>query len=208
MARRGWVSAETAPGDWRRLSVFDDGWVEQPGLGRTFSVTRVRLRQFILLLAAVIVALAVMLGFTLVVTAIDDPPAGLVIAPLVVLVVVLVGAPIVLTRWRLADLRRTVDDVGQARAERRRGDQVRRAPGAPLLRRADTAAELAGWLEGARHVRLGDVRDASTSLDGRIHVVTVRFTDGTVRSYRSPDRRLVELLAPNVGTPSTRPARA
>lgn len=32
MARRAWVSAQTGPTEWHRLSVFDDGWVELPGL--------------------------------------------------------------------------------------------------------------------------------------------------------------------------------
>ena len=32
--RRGWVSAEAAPGTWKRLVVFDDGWVEISGFAR------------------------------------------------------------------------------------------------------------------------------------------------------------------------------
>ena len=45
MARRGWVSAQTAPEEWHRVWVFDDGWVELPALARTMSDTRDILRK-------------------------------------------------------------------------------------------------------------------------------------------------------------------
>ena len=35
------MAAETAPDEWRRLSVFDDGWVELPGFARSEQDVRV-----------------------------------------------------------------------------------------------------------------------------------------------------------------------
>ncbi len=85
-------------------------------------------------------------------------------------------------------------DQRQLRALNAAGREIRRAPGAPLFRRARTAQEFADWLEGEGHVRAGDIVDVASSRESDLHVVTVRLSDGSTRIYRSPDGKLTDLL--------------
>jgi len=197
------VAAETGPGEWRRLAVFDDGWVELPGMARSLSDTRSRLRTSLLALVGFVAALGVIAGISALLATVDDLPMIVAAVPLV-LTLALVGAAVVLSvRWRRRGVEQVRGDAEQAQRERRARLRITRAPGAPLFRRAGSATQLAAWLEGETHVAGDDVAAVDTAREGRVHVVTVVFVDGRTRAYRSPDAKLVELLGP-----ARRPPRA
>lgn len=196
MARRGWVAAETGPDQWRRLMVFDDGWVELPGMGRTMSDARNQLRRSLFLLGGFALALALIYGLTRLLALIDDPPSWLPFIPGLLILAVIVAGSVAVTRMRWRRVQQARGDVVQARAERQSGRRLTRAEGAPMWRRADTAEQLAAWLDGETHVRATEVTQVSCERDGEDHVVSVRATTGGERRYRSPDAKLAELLAP------------
>ena len=189
MARRGWVSAEVAPDVWRRLSVFDDGWVELPGFARSLSDTRAQGRSLLR-----VVALLVVLGAATYAADRLDLPAvvgGVLSAGLLV---VLLWSSVLAFRFRLANRRQLVADADQARAEK--AQRLRREAGAPLFRRADSARQFAGWIKGEVHVDGATVLGVEAAVEGDLHVVHVRLSTGDVRRYASPDRTLPKLLAP------------
>lgn len=196
MARRGWVAAETGPDQWRRLMVFDDGWVELPGFGRALSDTRNQLRRSLFLLGGFALALALIYGLIRLLALIDDPPSWLRFIPGGLVLALIFGGLVAVARMDWRRLRQTRGDAVQARAERRAGQRLTRAEGAPMWRRADTAEQLAAWLDGETHVRAADVTQVSCERDGADHVVIVRAATGAERRYRSPDAKLGELLAP------------
>lgn len=90
--------------------------------------------------------------------------------------------------------RQAREDLAQARAERARGRRLSRVSGAPMFRRARSAEQFAGWLDGDTHVRAADVVDVSSAVEQDQHLVTVRLASGAERIYRSPDPKLPELL--------------
>ncbi len=193
MARREWVSVEVEPGVWRRLVVFDDGWVELPGptqVGRGGRQRDVVAGVLLLTLLG-----APLLGFGAGLTIVDI--ARPVAVALLVLGVVVVGyALFLLGRNLLGDVRRARDEVRRARVDRAAGQSVRRRPGAPLLRRPTSARELASWIEGGVHVDAADVVGVDVLPATQPARVDVRLADGTTRSYASPDVTLPRLLTP------------
>ena len=198
MSRRGWVSAEDAAGDWWRLSVFDDGWVELPGFARAVSDTRAHLRELGLWIGAL-----VLLGVLSFVVA-GSPLAETGVPMLVSLAFVAVLVTAVVRTWvfRVRDLRQSAGDAAQVRRDRGTRPPVRRRPGAPLFRRARSSAEFAGWLDGVRRVALSEVAAVRVSGSGSRAdpvVVTVALTGGQTLAYRSPDRTLARLFAPWAG---------
>ncbi|WP_139982383.1 hypothetical protein [Nocardioides litoris] len=188
MARRGWVSAEVGPERWVRVVVFD----ELPGFARTLSDTRTNLRRSVLALAVVAVGfgLGSLLGRT------GHPE--LAVVPYAVALVALGWGAFHAYRARWRNDQQALDDAAQARAERARGERPRRAPGAPVFKRASSAAEMGSWLVGVTTVAAADVVDVTVADDptrGDHRVATVRLADGAVRAYTSPDRSLERLLA-------------
>ncbi len=171
--------------------VFDDGWVELPGFGRALSDTRSNLRRALLVLA-------VLFGAPLVggaLEAVGVPEVALV--PLYVLAVAALAYGVVLVvRAKLANFRQLDGDHAQARAEAAAEQRVRPAPGAPTRRRAESAAQFASWLEGAVHVDASHVSAVTCERVSGEHRAEVRLSDGTARTYRSPDSKLPRLLAP------------
>ncbi len=186
------MSAEVAPGTWRRLQVFDDGWVELPGLARSLSDTRGNLR-------GALTASGVFLGAFLVGRALDGlgaPTWTVVVSSLGSLGALLYGGYLA-TRAQFRNVRQTSADAAQARAERAAGQRLQVAPGAPRWRRADSAAQLHRWLVGAPLVAAAEVADVVTDAEPDrpgTHRAVVTLCDGTERTYRSPDARLSSLL--------------
>lgn len=202
MARRGWVGAQTEPDRWMRLVVFDDGWVELPGLARSMSAMRGNLQRAVRNLAIFVGALC---GAALIVKLTDriGLPAGWGTAAALALIVGAAGFVLVSgTRQDLKSLRRTQADFQQARADRASGVRIRRTPGAPLLRRADSAQQFADWLDGEVLVRAADIRAVAVSTEGEDHRATVTLTSGEQRTYRSPDAKLGALLGSFSSSPA------
>lgn len=192
MARRGWVSAEVAPGTWRRLQVFDDGWVELPGLARSLSDTRRNLR-------GALTAVGVFLGAFLVGRALDGAgaPTWTVVVTSLVSLGALVYGGYLATRAQFRNVQQTSADAAQARAERAAGQRLQLAPGAPRWRRAESAAQMHGWLVGVPLVAAADVVDVVTGAEPDrpgTHRAVVTLRDGTQRTYRSPDAKVSSLL--------------
>lgn len=156
MSPRGWVSAETGPEEWHLLRVFDDGWVEIPGFARTLSDTRANLRRALLGLVVLIGGLGVIALIAALLSRQDDPPVVLLFLPVLLAFALMLG----LWVWRLPvswrGSRQVVDDHRQAR-QRPATSRVRRAPGAPLFRRATTAEEYAGRIVGMTHLLATDI---------------------------------------------------
>lgn len=198
MARRGWVSAAqegTEPDDWYRLSVFDDGWVDLPGMARGTSTDRADLRVVLRVLG--VVALCG-LGIWAIQRSDAGFPSLLWVAQLV-LSMVAVGALVWFAIWRWSktprDWKQATGDLAQLRRERSQGRRIRRAPGAPWFSRPDNAVDFAAALEGVRLTRASEVTDVQLGRRGSEHLVTVRLVDGSTRSYRSPDDHLPRLLS-------------
>ena len=192
MARRGWVSAQTGPEEWHLLSVFDDGWVETPGFARALSDNRADLRRALLGLGILFGGLGMIWLMGSLLSKLDDPPLFLVLIPGVLLCALVIGLSVFRFRGYSRNSQQIGGDLRQA--QRIGASRVRRAPGAPLFKRAATAAEYAGWVEGETHVLASDIVDISAQRDGKLHVVTVRLADRPTRVYRSPDGKLTELL--------------
>ena len=195
--RRGWVSVEDAAGDWWRLSVFDDGWVELPGLARGLSDTRAQLRQLLFLVGGfgVLVLLSQLAG------RLDGigEPLSLVLS--VSALGLLLFSAVLIARFRARDRQQAAGDRAQAGTARAEGRQVRRRPGTPLLRRAHSSAEFAAGLDGVR--RVGGEQVSAVVLTGPEHagpaaplVVSVLLHDGSVLTYRTPDPTARTLFAP------------
>lgn len=197
MARRGWVSAQTGQDTWHRLSVFDDGWVELPGMARTMSDTRQNLRAK-LFGALIPLGILALLVVNAVLASRLDLPAVWLIVPGLLLALGLLGWSVYFSIFELRRGWRNRDqlegDRRQSRAMRASGRQIKRVPGAPLFRRAQTAEEFTRWLDGVTHVPVTGIVEVFAVLDGETHVVTVSLTGGRERKYRSPDARLPELL--------------
>ncbi|MEO9322638.1 hypothetical protein ABFT23_04055 [Nocardioides sp. C4-1] len=189
MARVGWVSAETSSGAWRRLSVFDDGWVELPGFARAMSDVRRNSRN-VLRTTGVAVLAGVL---TLLSSALGGPTWLTAIGALVVV------AALVRNAWQgTAASMRNATQLQQDAEERRReaaaGHVVRMRPGAPRWRRASSAAELHGWLEGGELVAASDIVEVVVEPGDDTTRVRVLLTDGSRRTYTSPDDALGRLL--------------
>lgn len=191
VARAGWVSAETASGAWRRLSVFDDGWVELPGYGRAMSDLR-RNRRDVLQNTGVALAAGVV---TLASSTLGGPTWLTLLGALVVL------AALVRNAWQSGTARsrnaaQLREDAEERRREAAAGHVVRMRPGAPRWRRASSAAELAGWLDGGELVSSSDLVEVvvETPADGAPTRVEVVLVDGSRRTYASPDAALARLL--------------
>lgn len=194
--RRGWVSAEDAAGDWWRLSVFDDGWVELPGFARGLSDTRAQLRQLLFLLGGfgVLVLLSQLAG------RFDGVgPLSLVLS--IGALGLLLFSAVLIARFRARDRQQADGDHAQAMAARRAGQRVRRRPGTPLFRRARSSAEFAAGLEGVR--RIGAEQVGAVVLSGPERpgpadplVLSVLLHDGSVLTYRTPDPVAREIFAP------------
>ncbi|QNG37809.1 hypothetical protein F1C76_15555 [Geodermatophilaceae bacterium NBWT11] len=194
MGRRGWVAAEDAAGDWWRLSVFDDGWVELPGFARGLSDTRSQLRQLLFLLAA-FTGLFVLGGL------LEDTAPALATGLRVAALVVLVGSTVQIARFRARDRRQLHGDLDQAAAARGAGRQVRARAGARLWRVAGSSQEMADALEGVRRVGSEQVSTVEVTAPDRPSesdpvVVVVRLHDGEQLTYRTPDRVAADLFAP------------
>ena len=146
--RRGWVSVEDAAGDWWRLSVFDDGWVELPGFARGLSDTRAQFRQLLLLLGGfgVLVLLSQLAG------RLDGVGGPLSLLLSTASLGLLLVSVVLMARFRARDRQQAAGDRAQAVAAREAGHRVRRRPGTSTLRRARSSAEFAGNLEGVRRV--------------------------------------------------------
>ena len=197
MARRGWVSVEDAAGDWWRLSVFDDGWVELPGFARGLSDTRAQLRQLLFLVGGfgVLVLLSQLAG------RLDGVGSSLSLVLSVAALGLLLFSAVLIARFRARDRQQAAGDHAQAVAARRAGRRVRRRPGTPLCRRARSSAEFAAALEGVR--RVGAEQVGVLVLTGPDHpgpadplVVSVLLHDGSSLTYRTPDATARELFAP------------
>lgn len=191
MGRRGWVAAEDAAGDWWRLSVFDDGWVELPGFARGLSDTRAQLRQLLLFLAG-FTALFVLGGL------LEDTAPTLAGVLRVAALVVLVGSAVQIARFRARDRRQWQGDLQQARTG---GQRVRARAGARLWRVAGSSQETVDALDGVRRVGSKQISTVQVTAPDRPSeadpvVVDVRLHDGQQLTYRTPDRTAVELFAP------------
>ncbi len=192
MSRRGWVSAADDDGNWWRLAVYDDGWIELPGAARGLSDTRAQIRRLAGLLAA-------FAGLAVAARLVGDAAAPLATVLLVAALAVLAVAVVQVARFRARDRRQRLGDRAQARAADQAGHRVRRNPGAPLFRRAGSSAEYASWLDGVHRVA-GDsvswIQVTEPSSPAEPVVLTVHRHDGAVSTYRTPDRTAVRLLAP------------
>ncbi len=190
------MSAEDAAGDWWRLAVYDDGWVELPGFARGMSDTRAQLRQLLFLVGAfgVLVLLSQLAG------RLDGVgPLSLVLS--VGALGLLLFSAVQIARFRARDRQQAAGDRDQALAAKAAGRRVRRRPGAPLLRRATSSAEYVSWLDGVRRVgaeQVGAVVVAGPERPGPTDpvVVSVLLHDGSTLTYRSPDATARELFAP------------
>ncbi|SDN52390.1 hypothetical protein SAMN05660199_00195 [Klenkia soli] len=194
MGRRGWVSVEDAAGDWWRLSVFDDGWVELPGFARGLSDTRAQLRQLLFLVGGfgVLVLLSQLAG------RLDGVGESLSLVLSVLALGLLLVSAVLIGRFRARDRQQAAGDRAQAA---RQAGRVRRRPGTPWFRRARTSAEFAAALEGVR--RVGAEQVGVVVLTGPEHpgaadplVVSVLLHDGSSLTYRTPDAAARELFAP------------
>lgn len=171
---------------------FDDGWVELPGLARSLSDTRRNLRS-------ALVALGLFVGGLAAGSALDalGAPEALVVACSVVALGGLGYGGVLALRAKLRQWGQSSGDAAQARTERETGRTVQAAEGSPRWKRADSAAEMAGWLEGEVLVEADDVVGVEAAEDRASHVrhrVVVRLRDGSTRTYASPDKRLPRLL--------------
>ncbi|MCO7218891.1 hypothetical protein [Klenkia sp. PcliD-1-E] len=196
MARRGWVSVEDAAGDWWRLAVYDDGWVELPGFARGLSDTRAQLRQLLFLVGAfgVLVLLSQLAGRL-------DGVGPLSFVLSAGALGLLLFSVVQVARFRARDRQQAAGDRAQAQAARAAGRRVTRRPGAPLFRRAASSAQYASWLDGVR--RVGAEQVGAVVLSGPEHpgpadplVVSVLLQDGSTLTYRTPDDTARTLFAP------------
>ncbi|WP_156250094.1 hypothetical protein [Pseudactinotalea terrae] len=196
MARIGSVGAAVVgsePESWYALQVFDDGWVEVLGSGRSAAGAREQLRGALVALGTVaalfaIAAITPYLGL-------DEQWSGIVGLVLGIVVVTVLVLQVVRQRGRLR--RRLADaraDWGQLQRARAAGQGTRRVPGAPTFKRATSAEQLAGWLTPVRLVRAAEVAQLTLTTHGEDAVAVATFTDGTARSWRSPDHKLHEFL--------------
>ena len=198
--RRGWVSVEDATGDWWRLSVFDDGWVELPGFARELSDTRAQLRQLLFLVGGfgVLVLLSQLAG------RLDGVGVALSLVLSVSALGLLLFSMVLIARFRARDRQQAAGDHAQAVAARRAGQRLRRRPGAPMFQRVRSSAEFAARLEGVRRVgaeQVGMVVLTGPARPGPADplVVSVLLHDGSALTYRTPDPTARELFAPWVG---------
>jgi len=194
MSRRGWVAAQTGPEDWHLLSVFDDGWVEVPGFARSLADTRANRRKALLVAGAVVGGIGLVWLVSWLLSRIEGLPLAVQVLPVLALLVLVVILNVWRARTALRNLRQVAGDQRQARRQKAAGFRITRTPGAPLFRRAKTAEEYAGWIEGETHVRATDVVEVAAVREDKMHVVTVRLSDGRSKVYRSPDGKLTELL--------------
>ena len=195
--RRGWVSVEDAAGDWWRLSVFDDGWVELPGFARGLSDTRAQVRQLLFLVGGfgVLVLLSQLAG------RLDGVGIPLSLVLSVASLGLLLVSVVLMARFRARDRQQAAGDRAQAGAARAAGRVVRRRPGTSTFQRARSSAEFAARLEGVR--RVGTEQVGMVVLTGPEHpgpddplVVSVLLHDGSALTYRTPDPTARELFAP------------
>lgn len=197
MRSRGWVSAEDAAGDWWRLLVFDDGWVELPGFARGMSDTRSQLRQLLVLVGAfgLLVLLSQLAG------RFDGVGPGVSGVFAVGALALLLFSAVQVARFRARDRQQAAGDLAQAQRALGTGRRVTRRPGAPLFRRAHSSAEYVSWVDGVR--RVGAEQVGAVALAGPEHptpadplVVSVLLHDGTTLTYRTPDPTARRLFAP------------
>ncbi len=191
------MSAEDAAGDWWRLAVYDDGWVEMPGFARGMSDTRAQFKQLLALVGGfgLLVLLSQLAG------RFDGVGPGASVVFAVLALGLLLFSAVQIARFRARDRQQAAGDREQALAAKAAGRQVRRRPGAPLLRRATSSAEYVSWLDGVR--RVGAEQVGAVVLTGPEHpgpadplVLSVLLHDGTTLTYRTPDPTARTLFAP------------
>lgn len=214
MARAGWVAAQAdIDGNtprWVRLSVFDDGWVEVPTLGRATAAARGNLRAALLTVGALVVGLALVWAALSVAGRIEG--VGATVLRVFTVLLLIGGFGTLLVRSFQQSVRqqaRWAADGQDLRRLKKDGGLPGRAPGAPLWRRARTAEEFSSWLTNTTLVRATDVSGITTipipvltdRADGPEAAVDVLLHTGSVRHYRSPDATLGTLLAPFAGHP-------
>ncbi|MGI8417423.1 MAG: hypothetical protein ACR2P2_14710 [Nakamurella sp.] len=199
MAKIGWVSAAeegTSPERWYRLNVFDDGWVDFPGLARGLSDARSNLKSSLWMLLGlvggiVVVALVVLLG--------SSVGGGLGTAIVIAAVVLFFGGAITLQvrqfRTRKRDRAQSSGDAQQWRELRAAGQSPRRRPGIKLFTRVTSAQQYVDVITNVRLTRAVDVAGVSCSTVGADIVARVQLQDGSTRIYRTPDRKIVQLLS-------------
>jgi hypothetical protein len=197
MSKRGWVAVEDPAGDWWRLVVWDDGWVELPGFARGLSDTRAQLKQLLALVGGfgLLVLLSQLAG------RFDGVGPGASVAFAVLALGLLLFSAVQVARFRARDRQQFAGDRQQALAARAAGQRPRRRPGAPLFRRATSSAEYVRWLDGVRRVgaeQVGAVVVAGPERPGPADplVVSVLLQDGSTLTYRTPDATARTLFAP------------
>lgn len=195
MGRVGWVSAaEDGTDDWYRLSVFDDGWVDLPGMARNLSDVRANLRKTVLLLALLLGAIGGALLLTRWTASNDGPMVVSILVP-VVLLAVFVYIAIRMGRMKSRDWRQRSADADQARRFSDQGRQLQRAPGTKLFSRVHSAQAMADALINIRLTKASDIAAVTVTEHDKQFAAVVEFVDGSTRRYTTPDRTITDLLS-------------
>lgn len=194
MARVGWVSAaEVGTDDWYRLAVFDDGWVDLPGMARNLSDVRANLRKSLLLLALLLGAI----GAAVLLTRWTGSNGGSPVVSIVVAVLLLavfIYVAIRIGRMKARDVRQRSQDADQARRFKDQGRQLQRAPGTKLFGRVHSAQAMAEALINVRLTKATDTATVTITEHDKQFAAFVEFLDGSTRLYTTPDRTIVSLL--------------
>jgi hypothetical protein len=177
-----------------RITAFDDGWLELPGMARSLALARRQLRAAALLLVIFVGGLAALVGVGRLLAKLGLHQPWPSIVPLVGFLALAATVWVVNLRLDLHKWRASGQDREQARADKVAGRHLEMVPGAPKWRRATSAAEFASWVRKVTLVRRVDIVSINTTDDGADQVATVTMRDGSVRRYRSPDRTLGRLL--------------
>ncbi|MDQ2847175.1 MAG: hypothetical protein M3Y77_12670, partial [Actinomycetota bacterium] len=169
----------TSPERWYRLNVFDDGWVDFPGLARGIYDARSNLKSSLWMLLGlvggiVVVVLLVLLG--------SSVGGGLGAAIVVIAVVLFFGGAITMQVLQFRTRRRnwvqSRDDAEQSRELRAAGQNPRRRPGVKLFTRVTSAQQYADAITNVRLTRAVDVAGVSCSTVGAGTVAQVQLQDG------------------------------
>lgn len=188
MAGRGWTAAES---DGRRIFVvvFDDGWVES---ARRIAILRqpdVGMPLLMLLMMLAGFGLSAALGWLLL--AIDAPKELLVAVPAVIAILAL-GVPM---GWLLVRRFRSLVSGKPRWVDPDRADKSMLTTRPPRrVRTVTSAAELRPVVGLSRVVATAGIGHVAVGQDSFDHLVTVSLLDGSVRTYRSSDRGLPQLL--------------
>jgi hypothetical protein len=188
VAGRGWTAAES---DGRRIFVvvFDDGWVESARQIPILRQSNVGMPLLMLLIMLAGFAPSAALGWLLL--AIDAPYELLVVVPAVIAILAL-GVPM---GWLHVRRFRSLVSCKPRWVDPDLADESMLTTGPPRpVRAATSAAELRPVVGLSRVVATADIGHVVVGQDGFDHLVTVTLLDGSVRTYRSADRVLPELL--------------